>query len=218
MSNTPLIADEKEAAAKKKVVRNLTVSSLIIVLAVVAGVWSILRNDSGTLIVTSRPEGAEIVLNRRPTSLLTNAFLSGLPADSFVVSVRMDGFRPVPPDRGVMLSADDTIRVTFLLAPISREDIRELPSASERPYRWTWRHVRMNSEPQGAEVVLDNVKTGLLTPCDFLFEEGEFHLQAHWPNGAKAYKNISIHPSVSRPEVLFRPVTYIQPETPKSNK
>ncbi|MBU1636137.1 PEGA domain-containing protein [bacterium] len=218
MSNTPPKNDAKEVAARKKVVRNLTVSGIIIVLAILAGLWSTLRNDKGTLIVTSRPQGAEVVLNQRPTNLVTNAFFAGLPADSFIVSVRMDGFRPVPPDRGVSLSANDTTRVTFLLAPISREDPRELPKDTGRPYRWAWRHVRMNSEPQGAEVVLDDKKTGLITPCDFLFEAGEHHLQAHWPNGAKAYKNITIHPSVSRPEVLFRPATYLQPETLKPEK
>jgi len=214
MQNT----ESKEAAAKKKVVRNLVVSGIVIVLALATGIWSVVRNEAGTLIVTSRPAGAEVVLNYRPTNLLTNAFLAGLPADSFMVSVRMDGYRPVPPDRGVKLSGDDTTRVTFLLAPISKQDSRELPKSTGRPYNWEWRHIRLNSEPQGAEVVLNDVKTEMYTPCDFLFEAGNYHLQAHWPNGAKAYKNITIDPAVSRPEVLFRSVTYVQPETPKTEK
>ena len=218
MKNTVQNKDSKEAAAKKKAARNLIVSSVIIILALAAGLWAVLRHEESTLIVTSRPSGAEVVLNHRPTNLLTNAFFSGLPADSFIVSVRMDGYRPVPPDRGVMLRPNDTTRVTFLLSPISRVDPRELPKSSGRPYRWTWRHVRLNSEPQGAEVVLDGMKSGLLTPCDFLFEAGEHHLQAHWPSGAKAYKNITINPSVSRPEILFKAVTYVQPETPKTEK
>jgi hypothetical protein len=158
------------------------------------------------------------VLNRRPTTLITNAFFSGLPADSFIVSVRQDGFRPVPPEQGISLKPNDTTRVTFLMAPISLEDTRELPKAYSRPYRWEWRQIRLNSEPQGAEIVVDDMKTGMQTPCDFLFEAGKHHLQAHWPNGAKDFKNIVIDPAISHPEILFKPATYVQPETPKTQQ
>jgi len=214
---SPTQNPENDKAAEKRVVRNLIISGVIIVLALAAGFWSAIRHDASTLIVTSRPSGAQVVLNRRPTKLTTNAFFAGLPADSFIVSVRQDGYRPVPPEQGISLKPNDTTRVTFLMAPISREDTRELPAALGRPYRWEWRQVHMNSEPQGAEVVVDDIMTGMRTPCDFLFEAGKHHLQAHWPNGAKDFKNITIDPSVSHPEVLFKPVTYVQPETPTTN-
>jgi hypothetical protein len=40
-------------------------------------------------------------------------------------------------------------------------------------------------------------------------------LQAHWPNGAKSYKNVFIDPAQSQPDVIFQPATYQQPETAK---
>jgi hypothetical protein len=202
----------KEIAARKRVVRWMTISGSVIVLAMLAGVWSVVRHAEAVLIVTSRPAGAEVVLDYRPTNVLTNAFLSGLPADSMIVSVRRDGYRPVPPSQGVRLTPNDTTRVTFILAAISAEDSRELPPASGRPYRWAWRHVRMNSNPPGAEIVINDMNTKLLTPAEFLLEAGRYHLRAHWPNGAKAYKNISVDPAESHPDVLFQPATYVQPE------
>jgi hypothetical protein len=207
-----------DKAAEKRVVRNLIISGLIIVLALTAGIWSAVRHEASTLIVTSRPMGAEVLLNRRPTKMITNAFFSGLPADSFIVSVRQDGYRPVPPEQGVSLKPNDTTRVTFLMAPISREDTRELPEVYGHAYRWEWRQIRLNSDPQGAEIVVDDVHTGMITPCDFLFEAGQHHLQAHWPNDAKAFRNITVDPSASRSDVILRPDTYLQPETPKTQK
>jgi hypothetical protein len=215
---SPAQNPENDKATEKRVVRNLIISGLIMALALAAGLWSALRHEASTLIVTSRPAGAEVVLNRRPTQLMTNAFFAGLPADSFLVSVRQDGYRPVPPEQGISLKPNDTTHVTFLMAPISREDTRELPPAVGRPYRWEWRQIRLNSDPQGAEVVVDDINTGMRTPCDFLFEAGDHHLQANWPNGAKDFKNITIHPTASRPEVLFKPATYVQPETPQTQK
>jgi hypothetical protein len=206
---------ENDKTTEKRVIRNLIISGVIMVLALVAGFWSAIRHEASVLIVTSRPSGAEIVLNRRPTKLITNAFFAGLPADSFVVSVRQDGFRPVPPEQGVSLKPNDTTRVTFLMSPISREDTRQLPVAYSTPYRWEWRQVRFNSEPEGAEVIVDEVHTGMKTPCDFLFEPGKHHLQANWPNGAKDFKNITVDPAQSHPEVIFKPVTYVQPEDPQ---
>jgi hypothetical protein len=184
-------------------------------LAVAAGVWSIMRDESSVLIITSNPIGAEVVLNYRPVGIRSNAILCGLPADSFVVSLRMDGHRPVPPEHGVRLRPNDTTRVNFFLAPVARGDERELPRATGAPYKWQWRVVRLNSEPPGAEIVIEDQKTGVLTPANILFESGTHHLQAHWPNGAKSYKNVFIDPAQSQPDVIFQPATYQQPETAK---
>jgi hypothetical protein len=216
MDTTQTPKDDK--VTEKRVVRNLIFSGLIIVLALAAGFWSATRHEASTLIVTSRPAGAEVVLNRRPTDLFTNAFFAGLPADSFIVSVRKDGYRPVPLEQGVSLKPDDTTRVTFLMSPILPEDTRELPRVIGKPYRWEWRRLKLNSDPQGAEIVLDDIHTGLLTPCDFLFEAGKHHIQAHWPNGAKAFRNVVVDPGASRSELILRPETYVQPETPKTSQ
>lgn len=51
-----------------------------------------------------------------------------------------------------------------------------------------------------------------MTPANFVFDRGLHHLQAHWPNGAKSFKNVVIEPSSTQPDILFRPATYIRPE------
>ncbi len=203
--------DHTDLREKRRVLIRIWIAAVLMLASVVIGLMSWLRNEASVLIVTSSPPGAEVVLNNRPTYVHTNAYMSGLPADSFIVTLRMDGYRPVPHELSLRLDAGDTTRITFFLAPIAQGDDRELPRSDGLPYKWQWRYVRMNSEPPGAELVIDDVRTGLLTPANAIFEHGLHHLQAHWPNGAKAYKNLLISPESSQPDVMFRAATYIQP-------
>ena len=202
----------KEAAAQRRVVRNMIVSGLTLVLAIAAGFFMLARPEEAVLIVTSQPEGGEVVLNYRPTGAKTSALLADLPADSFVVSLRMDGHRPVPAEQGVRLLPNDTTRITFLMSAIKLEDERTLPRADGKPYSWEWRHVRLTSEPTGALIMLEDYDTGLKTPAEMLLPKGVHHLQAHWPNGAKSFKNVSIDPNESAPDVIFLPMTYVRPK------
>lgn len=204
-----------DPARRRQVVLGLFLTGIAMVLVILWGIWAVLHNQSGVLIVTSRPSGAEVILNKRPTNLLTNAFLSDLPADSFIVSVRLDGHRPVPPTQGVTIQPSETTRVTFLLAPISRGDMRELPSVSGKPHDWQWRIVRINSAPEGAALIVDDKELGVTLPATILFEPGLHHLQARWPDSARSFKNIMIDQSTTQPEITLRPVTY---EMPKSSK
>jgi hypothetical protein len=201
---------------RRGVVIGLIVSSIGMVLALLWGVWAILTREAGVLIVTSRPAGAEVILNKRPTNLLTAAFFSDLPADSFIVSLRLDGHRPIPPTQGVRVRAGDTTRVTFLLAPISRGDRRELPPVSGKPQDWQWRITRISSIPDSALIAVDDRELELHTPVTLLLEPGLHHLQAHWRDGSRAYKNVTIDPAQSQSDITLRPVTY---ETmPRSGK
>jgi hypothetical protein len=198
------------------VITGLILSSIGMALAVLWGVWAILTREAGVLIVTSRPAGAEVILNRRPTNLLTSAFLADLPADSFIVSLRLDGHRPIPPTQGVRVRAGDTTRVTFIMAPISRGDRRELPQVGGKTQDWQWRITRIQSIPDSALIAVDDQELGLHTPVTLLLEPGLHHLQAHWPDGSRAFKNITIDPAQSQPDITLRPVTY---ETvPRSGK
>ncbi|RPH93539.1 PEGA domain-containing protein [candidate division KSB1 bacterium] len=201
----------KDPARRRRVVLGLLLSSIAMGLAVLWGIWAVLHNQSGVLIVTSRPTGAEVILNRRPTDLLTNAFLSDVPADSFIVSVRMDGYRPVPPTQGVTIQPNETTRVTFLLAPIQRGDTRKLPQVSGTPHSWSWRIVKINSDPAGASLVVDDKELSVATPATILFEQGLHHLQARWPDGTRSFKNILIDPSNSQLDITLRPATYERP-------
>jgi hypothetical protein len=205
MQNVNKAPDQKR---RRQIALGLFLAGLGMILAVMWGLWSFLHNESGVLIVTSRPSGAEVVLNRRPTDLLTTAFFSDLPADSFVVSARMDGYRPVPPTQGVTIKSWDTTRVTFIMAPIARGDKRPLPIVSGTPHNWKWRVVMIKSDPEDAALIADDRELGVRTPVTLLFEPGLHHLQAVWADGARSFKNISIDPDLSQADVTMRPMTY----------
>lgn len=204
--------DQDNPRSKRRQLIRIWASALFMIAAITLGVASWLRNEASVLIVTSTPIGAEVVLNYRPTDILTNAYFSGLSADSFAVTLRLDGYRPVPNEQYLRLNAGDTSRVTFIMAPVNRGDERLPARADGLPYKWQWKKVRVNSEPQGAEIIINDVPTGLFTPATVVFDRGLHHLQAHWPNGAKSYKNVLIEPQTSQPNILFRPATYMQPE------
>lgn len=198
--------------ARRRALIRIWVASALMLAATAMGVLSWLRDESAVLIVTSSPDGGEVVLNYRPTGANTNAYISDLPADSVIVTLRQDGFRPIPQEQRIRLQAGDTTRLAFFLQPIARSDLRELPRSNGTPYKWQWKYVEVNSDPPGAHVIIDDVPTGLLTPANFVFDRGLHHLQAHWPNGAKSFKNVIIEPSSTQPNILFRPATYIKPE------
>lgn len=194
--------------SRRRVLLTMLLSGIALVLAVWWGIWAVLHDETGVLIVTSKPSGAEVILNRRPTDLLTTAFLSDLPADSFIVSLRMDGHRPIPPTQGVTIQPNETTRVTFLLAPVSRGDRRELPQVSGTPHDWKWRSARINSDPEGAALVIDDAELGVQTPVTVLLEPGLHHLQARWADGSKGFKNVMIDPSHTQSEITMRSATY----------
>ncbi|MBI5058385.1 PEGA domain-containing protein [candidate division KSB1 bacterium] len=198
-------------AHRRRALSGLLVSAALIVLAILWGVWALLRNQTGVLIVTSRPSGAEVVLNKRPTDLLTTAFLSDLPADSFIVSLRLDGHRPVPPVQGVRIQPNDTTRVTFIMAQIARGDDRKLPPVTGSAPNWKWKTVRIDSDPPGSALVVDDRELGVITPATVLLGQGLHHLEARWPDGTKAFKNVTISPAESQPELMLRPQTYERP-------
>jgi hypothetical protein len=205
------------SARRRRVVLGLILSGIAMILAILWGIWSVLHRQTGVLIVTSRPPGAEVILNHRPTNLLTSAFLSDLPADSFIVSLRMDGHRPIPPTQGITIMPNETTRVTFLMAPIVRGDQRDLPLVSGTVHNWQWRVVRINSIPDSAALVIDDKELGVRTPLTVLLEPGLHHLQAVWADGARSFKNLMIDPAQSQPEITMRPATYEkQPRTPTS--
>ncbi|MCB9358021.1 MAG: PEGA domain-containing protein [Calditrichaeota bacterium] len=197
---------------RRRIVVRIWVAAVLMLAAAVLSAVSWMSDEEAVLVVTSSPPGAEVVLNLRPTDVRTNAYLSGLPADSFSVSLRLDGYRPIPPEQRIRLNSGDATRVTFILAPISRGDDRELPASNRTPYKWHWKKVRLNSDPPGAEIYIDDIATGLVTPASAVLDRGLHHLRAHWRNGAKAYKNLLVDPETSQPDVTFRAATYIQPE------
>jgi hypothetical protein len=200
---------------RRQVVLGLVLSGLALVMALLWGIWAVLHNETGVLIVTSHPPGAEVILNRRPTDLLTSAFLSDLPADSFLVSLRLDGHRPVPPAQGVRIAPNETTRVTFIMAPIERGDRRPLPPVSGRSTNWQWRSVRVRSDPDSAAIIVDDKELGIRTPLTLLLDPGVHHVQARWPDGARDFKNVTIDPSQSPPQITMKPATYESYPRPK---
>jgi hypothetical protein len=205
----------QDPVRRRRAVLGLLITGLFMILAVLWGIWSVMHNETGVLIVTSRPSGAEVILNERPTDLLTSAFFSDLPADSFIVSVRLDGYRPVPPTQGVSIQPQETTRVTFLMSPVVRGDRRSMPNASGRPFNWKWKAVNIASDPPGASLIIDDRELGMETPVTLMLESGLHHLKARWPDRSLAFKNIMIDPEQSQPDLVLRPVTYDRTNAPK---
>ncbi len=208
---SPAVDEYYTHRTRRRILLTMILSGCGLLLAVWWGIWAVMHDETGVLIVTSKPSGAEVILNRRPTDLLTTAFLSDLPADSFIVSLRMDGHRPIPPTQGVTIQPNETTRVTFLLSPIARGDHRELPAVSGKPHDWKWRSVRINSEPDGAALIVDDHPLGVSTPATVLLEPGLHHVQTNWADGSKGFKNILIDPSETQPEITMKPATYERP-------
>lgn len=209
--------DSNRPARKRRLALKLLLTGLGMILMIWLGIWAVLHRETGVLIVTSRPTGAEVILNRKPTNLLTNAFLCDLPADSFIISLRMDGHRPVPPTQRIGVQPNETTRVTFLMAPIRRGDVRELPPVSGMPHNWQWRIIKINSEPPGAAIMVDDKELGVTAPLTVLFEPGEHYLQARWPDGTKGFKTVDIEAGSTQPDIIMKPVTY-KPMTPRTTK
>ncbi|MCC6476170.1 PEGA domain-containing protein [bacterium] len=203
---------QDDVKLRRRLKIRLWTSAFILSAAVILGVLSFFRNDAAVLIITSEPDGGEVVLGFRPTGITTDALLAGLPADSFIVTLRKDGFRPVPTEQGVRLESGDTTRITFLLSSVARGDERELPRSDGPRYRWQWKIVTLHSDPPGARITMDDMPTGMVTPITMSLTKGLHHFQAEWPNGAKSFKNVLIDPNTTQPDVFFKPATYVQPK------
>lgn len=179
--------------------------ALVILGATWYAVWALLHREAGVLVVISRPPGAEVILNGRPTNLLTPAFLSELPADSFVVTLRREGHRPVPTLQGAVVQPNETTRTVFFMTPISPYDTRELPEIGT-PYRdWNWRIVRLECEPDGAMARVDGREVHVRPPLTLLLEGGTHQIELSWPDGRTAKETVTLRPGQAPQTLRLKP-------------
>ena len=178
---------------------------LVILGATWYGIWALLHRDVGVLIVISRPPGAEVILNHRPTNLLTPAFLSNLPADSFLVTLRREGHRPVPILQQVGVQPNETTRTVFFMAPISEYDTRELPEVHRRYRDWDWRIVHIECEPENAAVRVDEREVHVRPPLTLLLEGGTHNIELIWPDGRRATETVLLRPGQASQTIRLKP-------------
>lgn len=168
-------------------------------------VWALLHREAGVLIVISRPPGAEVILNNRPINLLTPAFLSDLPADTFVVSLRREGHRPVPILQRAMIQPNETTRTVFFMAPIGLHDTRELPEVGRRFKDWNWRIVRVECEPDDGAVFVDGREIHVRPPLTLLLEGGTHRVEIVWPDGRHGTETVTLRPGQAPQTLLLKP-------------
>lgn len=78
---------------------------------------------SGTLIVTSEPAGASIVLNGIPSGRVTPDTLENLPVMEYAVQAASDHFRLGPNEVIIVLGDGDTVSTHFALSPVTTEEV-----------------------------------------------------------------------------------------------
>ncbi len=198
---------EKTKSPHKK--RQLLLGMLLCILVILGatwyGIWALLHREAGVLIVISRPPGAEVILNRRPTNLLTPAFLSNLPADSFIVTLRREGHRPVPFIQHVVIQANETTRTVFFMSPITKYDTRELPEVLSAYSDWDWRIVHIECEPANATVRIDEREVHVRPPLTLLLEGGSHDIELIWPDGRRATGTVLLRPGQASQTVRLKP-------------
>ncbi len=199
-------SDSESVSNKRRTILGMMLCALAIVAATWYAVWALLHRETGVLIVISRPPGAEVVLNERPTNLLTPAFLSDLPADTFEVTLRREGHRPVPVMQRTMIQPNETTRTVFFMAPIGRYDTRELPEVGRSYKDWNWRIVRVECEPTNGTVLVDGREVHVRPPLTLLLQGGMHRIEVVWPDGRWGTESVTLRPGQAPQALLLKPI------------
>jgi hypothetical protein len=198
-------SEKKSSFHKRQTMLGMALCALVILAATWFAVWALLHRETGVLVVVSRPPGAEVILNTHPTNLLTPAFLSDLPADSFLVTLRREGFRPVPIMQRATVQPNETTRTVFFMAPISPYDTREFPDIGI-PYKdWNWRILHLECEPDSAFARVDGRDIHIRPPVTLLLEGGTHLIELTWPDGRTASETVSLRPGQASQTIRLKP-------------
>jgi len=109
-----------------------------------------LTNKVGSISVDSDPQGAQIILDQTNTQKTTPDTLDSVPVGKHTVTVEKEGYRPSPDFDTVEVVEDSLTTVSFVL-------VERLGD------------IFVKSDPSGAEIVLDHLSTGKMTP-DTIFD------------------------------------------------
>ena len=109
-----------------------------------------LTNKVGLISVDSDPQGAQIILDQTNTQKITPDTLDSVPVGKHTVTVEKEGYRPSPDSDTVEVVEDSLTTVSFVL-------VERLGD------------IFVKSDPSGAEIVLDHLSTGKMTP-DTIFD------------------------------------------------
>lgn len=108
----------------------------------------VLAQNTGGLFVNSTPQGAEIYLNHENSGEVTPNLFS-LPEGDYVVWVEKSGYSAFPESAAVTVVKDDLVDVDFTLTPKKGS-------------------IFVDSDPEGASILLDHAYTGRITPGTIL--------------------------------------------------
>ena len=205
MAEETASSETKSSFKRRQILLGMLLCALLLLGATWYAVWALLHREVGVLVVISRPPGAEVILNSRPTNLLTPAFLSDLPADTFTVTLRREGHRPVPTLQHATVQPNETTRTVFFMTPINPYDTRELPEIGTPFKDWNWRVVRVECEPESAAIWVDRREIHVRAPLTLLLEGGTHRIELLWPDGRQAVETVTLRPGQAAQTLLLKP-------------
>jgi len=140
-----------EVAVRKEGYNSNPVDTVIeVVEGVLDTVKFFLTNKVGLISVDSDPQGAQIILDQTNTQKTTPDTLDSVPVGKHMVTVEREGYRPSPDFDTVEVVEDSLSTVSFVL-------VERLGD------------IFVKSDPSGAEIILDHISTGKMTP-DTIFD------------------------------------------------
>lgn len=90
---------------------------VLIVVVVFCVYWFLWSERSGSISVASSIPGAEVLINSSPTNQNTPVIIKRLRADSYEISVRLEGYVPSPKRQLVQVENGSRIAVSFSMVP-----------------------------------------------------------------------------------------------------
>ena len=113
----------------KKIVKIRLFLAIAISLIILAWLFFILVDNTGTIVVNSNITGAAIFLDAAPTEYMTNTRMQNIPLGEHIFSVELEGYRVVGPyTQKTKISSGSIDTLHFILEKIPVPDEPELNS------------------------------------------------------------------------------------------
>ena len=144
------------------------------------------KEKLGKLRVTSSPTYAQIIINDKPTNLLTSETMY-LPAGTYAVTVSLEGYK-TPAAKEVEVEEEKTAEVHF--------DLERMKIG----------YLYIRSRPSQAAIYINGVDTKLLTPQKFELEEGKYKIMLRY----RGYEDREIEVEIKENETVEKYIRLVR--------
>ena len=144
------------------------------------------KEKLGKLRVTSKPTHAQIIINDKPTNLLTSETMY-LPAGTYAVTVSLEGYK-TPAAKEVEVEEEKTAEVHF--------DLERMKIG----------YLYIRSRPSQAAIYINGVDTRLLTPQKFELEEGKYKIMLRY----RGYEDREIEVDIKENETVEKYIRLVR--------